>query len=253
MHPVIVKLGPITMYAYGVMVALGFGVAAFLIYNHAARLNLNKEKLVDLLVSILIGGIIGARLFYVFMNLGYYLAAPLEIFNLSKGGLVWYGGFVAGMLTGILYIRLNKMDFWLVMDLIVPYVALAQAFGRIGCYLNGCCYGVAAPAGFPMAVTFPDSIVARHPTQLYSAMLLVLIYIILRLRQELPHFKGAIFLGYCILYPLKRFIIEFYRGDNPRAYFGMTISQVLSLTVFIAALVIYIWKRVEWKRCLQSK
>jgi phosphatidylglycerol---prolipoprotein diacylglyceryl transferase len=253
MHPVLVKLGPITIYSYGAMVALGFGIAAYLIYKHAARLGLNKEKVVDTTVSILVSGIIGARILYVLINLGYYTARPLEIFDLSKGGLVWYGGFIAGLLTAIIYIRVNKLDFWLVMDLIVPYVALAQAFGRIGCYLNGCCYGFEAPAGCTMAVTFPDSLVARYPTQLYSALLLLLIYVILRIRQELPHFKGGIFLGYCILYPLKRFIVEFFRGDNPRIFFGMTLSQVLSFAVFFAALVIFILKRAQWKSYLESK
>jgi len=253
MHPILVKLGPLTVYSYGVMVALGFAVCAFLIYKHAARLGLNKERVVDMLVLILIGGIIGARLLYIWLNFGYYILRPIEIFDLSKGGLVWYGGFAAGLIAAVIYVRMNKMDFWLIMDLIVPYVALAQAFGRIGCYLNGCCYGVVAPAGFPISVAFPGSIVARHPTQVYSALLLVIIYLVLRLRQEMPHFKGAILLSYCMLYPLKRFIVEFFRGDNPRAYFGMTLSQVLSFAVFFTALIIFIRKRSEWKRYLESK
>jgi phosphatidylglycerol---prolipoprotein diacylglyceryl transferase len=253
MHPVFAKLGSITVYSYGVMVALGFGIATFLIYKHAARLRLNKDKIVDMMVVILVSGIIGARLLYILINLGYYFSRPFEIFDLSKGGLVWYGGFAVGLIVAILYIRINKMDFWLIMDLIVPYVALAQAFGRIGCFLNGCCYGVEAPGSCAMAVTFPDSIVARHPTQLYASLLLLLVYVILRIRQESPHFKGAIFLGYCILYPLKRFIIEFFRGDNLRVYFGMTLSQVLSLAVFLTALVVFIRKRAEWKKYLESK
>jgi phosphatidylglycerol:prolipoprotein diacylglycerol transferase len=253
MHPVLVKLGPVTVYSYGVMVALGFALAAFLISRHARRLGLAPEKLVDMLVVVLISGIIGARLLYIILNLGYYIAQPVEIFDLAKGGLVWYGGFIAGVIAAVTYIRINKLDFWLVMDLIVPYVALAQALGRIGCLLNGCCYGAPVPTGFPFGVVFPDSFLVRHPAEIYSSILLIIIYVILRIWQELPHFKGEIFLGYCILYPLKRFGVEFFRGDNPRAYFGLTISQAISLAVFTAAIVIFIRKRTEWKKYLLSK
>ena len=253
MHPVFAKIGPLAVYSYGVMVAVGFAVAAFLIYRHAGRLSLNKDKIIDMLVLMLLFGIAGGRLLYVMLNLSYYFARPLEIFDLSKGGLVWYGAFIAGFITAITYARLNKLDFWLVMDLIVPYTALAQAFGRIGCYLNGCCYGVESPAGYIFGVVFPDSCAARHPAQLYSALLLLLIYSILRIWQESPHFKGEIFLAYCMLYPLKRFAIEFLRGDNPKMFFGMTISQVISVAVFLAALAIFTYKRAEWKRYLTSK
>jgi phosphatidylglycerol:prolipoprotein diacylglycerol transferase len=241
------------MYSYGVMVALGFAVATLLIYRHAGRLDLNKDKIVDMLVLTLLCGIVGARLLYIALNLQYYIASPLEVFDLSKGGLVWYGGFVAGVVAATAYIKANRLDFWIVMDLIVPYVALAQVFGRIGCFLNGCCYGSILPHGCALGVTFPDSLAARYPTQIYSSLLLLGIYVVLRVWQELPHFKGEIFLAYCILYPLKRFAIEFLRGDNPKILLGMTISQVISLGVFLAALVVFTKKRLEWRRYLQSK
>lgn len=253
MHPVLIKIGPVAVYSYGFMVAVGFGIAAFLIYRHAARLKLEKDRIIDMLVLMLLCGIAGARLLYILLNFNYYLSRPLEVFDLSKGGLVWYGGFLAGLAAGLVYARINKLDLWLVFDLIVPYAALAQAFGRIGCYLNGCCYGIEAPAGYKFAVVFPDSCVARHPTQLYAVLLLLLVYAILRLWQELPHYKGEIFLAYCILYPMQRFAVEFLRGDNPRIFLGMTISQLISLAVFSVVLVIYIYKRAEWKRYLRSK
>jgi phosphatidylglycerol:prolipoprotein diacylglycerol transferase len=253
MHPVLVSLGPITIYSYGVMVAIGFVLAAFLVSRHARRLGVSPDKLVDMLVVVLISGIIGARILYILLNLGYYIAKPLEVFDLAKGGLVWYGGFIAGVIAAVTYIRINKLDFWFVMDLVVPYIALAQALGRIGCLLNGCCYGAPAPHGFAFGVVFPDSCIVRHPAEIYSTILLIIIYFVLRIWQELPHFKGEIFLGYCMLYPLKRFGVEFFRGDNPREYFGMTISQAISFAVFVAAIAIFVRKRMEWKKYLRSK
>lgn len=235
------------------MVALGFGLAAFLIYRRAAGLGLDKGLIMDLVVLILLVGLFGARSLYVLLNLSYYIANPIEIFNLSKGGLVWYGGFLAGIAGAIWYIKINKLDFWAVSDLIVPYVALAQGFGRIGCYLNGCCYGVTAPLSYPFGVVFPGSMTPRHPTEIYSSLALILIFMILRAWQDLPHFKGGIFLGYCALYSLKRFYIEFLRGDNPKIICGLTLSQLISAFVFIMALAIFIYKGRQWKRYLSSK
>ncbi len=231
MHPILLKIGPITIYSYGVMVALGFTVSVILICKHAAGFNLDKDKMLDLAVIILLAGIIGARILYVALNLKVYMADPIEILKLSRGGLVWYGGFLSALFAAVFYIRKKGMDFWNVVDLIAPYTALAQAFGRIGCFLNGCCYGI-------------DGL----PAQIYSSILLFLIFVILRLWQKRRRFAGEIFLGYCLLYCLKRFVIEFIRGDNPRIFLGLTISQIVSFVVFLAAAVLFTQKAIRWKK-----
>ncbi len=230
MHPILLKLGPVTVYSYGVFVALGFAAAALLIYRRAVNFGIDKNDAIDLLILMLVAGIIGARLFYVLLNLGYYTANFSEIINLSKGGLVWYGGFFAAIASGALLIKKKKMGFLNTMDLITPYIALAQAFGRAGCFLNGCCYGLDG-----------------YPIQLLSSFVLVMIFIILRSWQDRRRFIGEIALGYCILYSLKRFGVEFFRGDNPRIIIGLTISQVISLFVLIAAGIVFIKKVSEWK------
>jgi len=235
------------------MVALGFGLAAFLIYRRASSLGFDKGLIMDLVILILLAGLAGARALYVLLNLSYYTANPIEIFDLSNGGLVWYGGFLAGIAGAIWYIRRNELDFWVVSDLLIPYVALAQAFGRIGCYLNGCCYGVTAAPSYPFGVVFPGSMTPRHPTEIYSSLLLILIFVILRSWQDLPHFKGGIFLGYCALYSLKRFCVEFLRGDNPKIIYSLTLSQAISAFVFIIAIAAFIYKGRQWKRYLSSK
>lgn len=230
MHPILLKLGPLTIYSYGAFVALGFAAATFLIYRRASDFGIDKDNTLDLLILMLVTGIVGARLLYVFLNLDYYRDNPYEIMALSRGGLVWYGGFFAALASSIIYMKRNGMGFWNTMDLIVPYVALAQALGRIGCFFNGCCYG---SGGFPV--------------QLYSSLLLVAIFVILRLWQDRRKFTGEIFLGYCMLYSLKRFGVEFFRADNPRILTGLTMSQVISLAVICISVSVFIKKASAWK------
>ncbi|MFA6078520.1 MAG: prolipoprotein diacylglyceryl transferase [Candidatus Omnitrophota bacterium] len=241
MHPILAKIGPFNIYSYGVMVAIGFGLASFLIYRNAARFNLNRDRVLDLSLLILLSGLVGARLLYILLNIKYYVQNPVEIPDIAKGGLVWYGGFLLATLAAVWYIKKNKIDFWLVTDLFAPYIALAQSFGRIGCFFNGCCYGIT------------DALGRQYPIQLYASLALFVIFLILLVWQRIPHFKGAIFLGYCILYSSKRFMIEFFRGDNPKDVMGLTISQALSISIFIVSLILFVRKGIEWKKYLESK
>lgn len=231
MHPILLKIGPFNIYSYGVMVAIGFGIFTFLAYRRAEKFNISRDKVIDLAILILVWGIIGARLLYILLNMSFYLANPLDIIKLSKGGLVWYGGFAAALLAAIIYLKNNALNFWEVADLIAPYIALAQGFGRIGCYLNGCCYGI---NGFPV--------------QLCASASLFVIFIILLVMQERRHYVGEIFLGYCVLYSLKRFVIEFFRGDNPKILSVFTLSQIASVIIFIAALALFVYKASAWKK-----
>lgn len=250
MHPVLLKFGPFSIYSYGAMLAFGFGLSITLIYNRSAGFGLDRDKMVDLSIFIFLAGIIGARFLYVLLNIAHYMERPLEIFDLSKGGLVWYGGFLLGLLTAICYILKNRLCIWSVLDLIAPYIALAHAIGRIGCFLNGCCFGVEAPRSYPFAVIFPDSFTPLHPTQVYSSLALISIFVILRIWQDRRHLHGEIFLGYCILYSSKRFLLEFLRGDNTKIFLNLTTSQVISLAVFLVSLAIFISRAAKWKIAL---
>jgi phosphatidylglycerol:prolipoprotein diacylglycerol transferase len=247
MCPILFKIGPLSLYSYGIMVALGFAVAIAFIYRRAAEFGLDAEKVIDYAILVLITGLSGARLAYVLLNYGYYSARPAEIFNISKGGLVWYGGFIAAALMSVWFVRVKRLDFWSASDLVAPYIALAQALGRIGCFLNGCCYGSEAPASYPAGVIFPEDMVLRHPTQLYSASALLLIFVALRLWQDRRHFDGEIFLAYCMLYADKRFIVEFLRGDNPKLFLSLTVSQIVSVILFSAAAGLFMYRSHIWK------
>jgi phosphatidylglycerol:prolipoprotein diacylglycerol transferase len=248
MHPIIFSTGCLSVYSYGAAVAAGFAVACLLAYNRAADFGLDKSRIIDIFIVMLVSGIAGARIFYIFLNPAYYIANPVEMLKLSKGGLVWYGSFAGGLAGGWLYVRLNRISFWTAADLISPYIALAQSIGRIGCFLNGCCFGKEVPADFVFGVRFPHEAVLRHPTQLYSSLAMLLIFILLRLWQERRRFPGEIFLGYCILYSSKRFLTEFLRGDSGGFFRGLTLFQVISAAVFLTALAaltsrVFLWKR----------
>ncbi len=239
MHPILFKIGSLNIYSYGLMVAMGFGISAMMIYARAPKFGFKRDTILDYFIIMLISGVAGARLLYVSLNIRYYLLNPLEIANLSKGGLIWYGGFIAAILASLWFVKARSLEFWAVADFIAPYIALGQAFGRIGCFLNGCCYGIVAPYNFPLG--------QRHPTQIYSAILLFIIFAALVLWQNKRRFNGEIFLGYCLLYSCKRFAIEFLRGDNPRIFFGMTMSQAISLAVFLIALYVFKARLDLWK------
>ena len=249
MHPILIQIGPFNIYSYGVMIAVSFGLMTLLMYRQARRFNLDPDRIVDLMVLLLVSGIVGARLLYIALNFDYYLLNPLEVFNLSKGGLVWYGGFFVSLLALVFYLRKNRISFWVVADLVSPYLALAQALGRIGCFLNGCCYGTKAPSGFFWVVTFPGESVMRYPVQIYSSLALLAIYVILRIEQNMPRrFFGEIFLSYCLLYSSQRFVMEFLRGDNPKILLGYTISQGIGIAVILASLALFIYRRGKWQR-----
>ena len=245
MHPILFKIGPMIIYSYGAMIA-----AAFLISIYFASRSIvgagNNEKILDLGLVLLISGIIGARLLYVLVEAKYYKANPLEIIMIWKGGLIFYGGFIAAFVCCWIFLKKNKMPILRTCDHIIPYLALGQAIGRIGCFFNGCCFG--KPTNLPWGMIFPVGSIAGdvypgihiHPTQLYSAYTNFLIFAILLLFRNWKKFDGQILYLYFILYSVSRFLIEFLRADNPQILLGLTISQVICVVLFLTGSVMYI-------------
>jgi len=231
MYPEICKIGPFTIFSYGLTLVIAFIASTYLAAREAKRKGIDPDIIFNLCFIIFCSGIIGARIFYVFSNLGYYLRNPLEIIMLQKGGLAWFGGLTLGIFSGIAYLRLKKLSVYKIADLLVPFVALGQAIGRVGCFLNGCCFGKESVHG----IYSPVHQAVLIPTQLYSSLLLVFIFIILRILQNRPHKEGQIFFAYLILYSSKRFFIEFWRGDSPAFLFQLTLFQVISIIVFLIA------------------
>ena len=212
MHPILFHFGPFSFYSYGLMLALGFMAAMTLAARRARRLGLDPVAIQSLGISVLLGGVAGARAAYVALNWEMFRASLLEIIRLDHGGLVFYGGLAGGILSGVWTVRKVGLPLWITVDLMVPPGVLGHAIGRVGCFLNGCCYGKNG-----------------HPTQLYeSAALLLLFFLLKGIERRSPR-PGTVFLTYGFAYGTWRFLIEFLRGDNPAAACGLTAFQWASI------------------------
>jgi phosphatidylglycerol:prolipoprotein diacylglycerol transferase len=242
MYPEICKIGPFTVYAYGLMLAVAFLTGSALAVMQAKREKINSDIILNMAFNVFISGVVGARAFYIFENFGYYVNNPVEIVMLQHGGLSWFGGLIFGFFSGIAYLKKKKLPIYKVLDLIVPFVALGQAIGRIGCLLNGCCFGKISEYG----IYFPVHKLILIPTQLYSSLILIAIFIYLRSLQDKPHKEGTIFFTYLLLYSIKRFFIEFLRSDNEILLFGLTLFQVISIAICcISAFSLFLIKKNE--------
>jgi len=213
------------------MMALAFLASIFLASYNFKKSGKPKEIAFDLAIIVMLSSIIGARVFYVLTNLSYFMKMPSEILKVYHGGLVYYGGFIGGIIGGFIYVKIKKYSFIELLDCVMPVISLGQSIGRIGCFLNGCCYG--RPTTCSLGVKFPvlHDDICRIPTQLYSSLANFFIFLFLMWRLNNKKFKGEVIADYLLSYGLFRFIIEYFR-DDPRGglYFHMfSISQVISL------------------------
>jgi phosphatidylglycerol:prolipoprotein diacylglycerol transferase len=238
MHPVLFKFGSITLYTYGLFVGLGFMVAVWLANRRAATRGITSEQISDLFFVVLVASIIGARLFYVVLNLSEFTSDPLNIFKIWNGGLVFYGGFIVALGTAMVWVKKQGMDLWTVADLLAPPIALGHAVGRLGCLFAGCCYG--RECHLPWAIEFhnPDSLaplgVLLHPTQLYSVFSNLSIFLIVLLIDRKKRFKGQVFWAYIMIYGLFRSFIEMFRGDFRGDFFLETLSVSQTIGIMMS-------------------
>ncbi|MFH0941207.1 MAG: prolipoprotein diacylglyceryl transferase [Candidatus Omnitrophota bacterium] len=234
MLPILYKCPFFTVYTYGVFVALAFLVSSSLLIKEARTRKLNENTIYELCIFLLISGIISARLFYVFLNWGEFKANLIEIVMLQHGGLVWFGGLIGAVISGVVFIRSKKMPLFSTLDLFAPYVILGQAIGRIGCFFNGCCYGVESKWG----IYFPVHHATLFPAQLLDCLTLIIVFIVLRSMRARR--TGVIFSYYLMLASLQRFLMEYARNDPRPFYFNLSIFQWISLGLFFCGSVLYL-------------
>ena len=246
MHPILFKLGPITIYTYGVFVFLGVLAGYSFCLKQAEKENIDPKVISDILFWSIIFGFVGARLFYIFIEFKQFLDDPVGI-GLGRAGFVFYGGVIFALPVFYLLAGKYNLDFLRLTDLVVLALPLAHAIGRIGCFFYGCCYG--KPTDSWIGMKFVPSTPAGSlgikviPTQLISSLFLFLIFFLLLTLRKKGKFKGQIFLYYIIIYSGFRFIIEFYRGD-PRGYLGVfSVSQVVSLILIGVSVIL--WPRLK--------
>ena len=237
MHPVLFSIGFLRVYSYGFMLAVAFLISNYLASRRSHIFNLPGDYINNLTLILLVSGIIGARVFYVLMNIEYFSKKPLESFMISRGGLVFYGGLLLAFLSGIIFSKINKLSILDTADLIAPFAALGHAIGRIGCFLNGCCYGKETIS--PLGIKYPGIDAKIYPTQLFSSAGLFIIFLILFYLQPKRKFKGQVLFLYLILYGISRFFIEFLRGDLMPVYYNLTLTQLISIACVIAGLLLY--------------
>lgn len=268
MWPELCRVGPVTLHTYGAMMALAF-VLAIALARRAARsaargtssparivpaqsaarqarqrLPMDGAAVTDWAVWAMCGGIVGGRLLYVLLNAREYLAHPLEIVALWHGGLIWYGGLAGGAAATWWWLRRRGSGFLPVADQLIPFVALGHAVGRIGCFANGCCGGVPTTAWW--GVTFPASTEPVVPTQLLESAALALLYVLLRALQRpaMLQAPGRIFGAYLTGYGLIRWVVEGWR-TNEQVWFGWTLSQILSVALITAGLMLLLRQTVS--------
>lgn len=241
MCPIVVSFGPVTIFSYGLTLAFAVLIAVSLLLNEAKRQGYNNDVILDLGILLLVSGIVGARLLYIGLNSSFFIQHPKEIIMIHHGGLAILGGFLLSIVSTYLFARKKKLSFLKLADLVVPFVALAHAIGRIGCFFNGCCYGLPSRYGF----YFPVHNAVLIPTQIISSLLLVVLFVVLRIQQGRVHSDGSIFASYVIFYSVMRFFVEFIRFDSPKLFFGHTIFQLFCVVLFIAG--VFFALNLKWK------
>lgn len=238
------RIGPLTIHGYGLMIAVGFLLCVVMGMYRARRRSLSPEAILDIALIGIVAGFLGAKLLYVIVEFPAFLADPGSV--LSTEGFVVYGGIVAGVVSAIVYCRIKKLVFLQYFDLAAPSIALAQGFGRIGCFLAGCCYGRETESAFGMV--FPEGSLAPAgvkllPTQLFSSAGDFLIVVLLILFQRRSRHDGDVGALYMLLYGIGRFFIEFLRSDNRGAVGALSTSQFISIFIVAGSFALFAWNR----------
>jgi phosphatidylglycerol---prolipoprotein diacylglyceryl transferase len=234
MYPVILHLGPLTIYSYGLMMAIGFMTAAYLTSKELSRHGLDGELASTMVFWAAIGGLAGARVFAIFEDWNGFITDPLHAL-FSGAGFVWYGGLIGGFIAVTATIRRHGLPWLTTVDCIAPGMVLGHGIGRIGCQLAGD-GDWGHETTLPWGMAYPNAIVGWnyppgvrvHPTPLYELAAYVAIFAFLWSIRKRPHAAGSIFWWYLVLAPAARFLVEFVR-INPRVMMGLTEAQLISL------------------------
>jgi len=254
--PILFSIGSFNVYSWGLLNTIAILVAGFFIFR-AAKKHFSEAVIFEMLSSIVIGGIILARLAFVLINFSEF-PDFFNVLSLWTGGMEGFGAIVGGILGALIYSRFKKIDVWKFLDIAAPWLALAFAIGRIGCFLRGCCFGL--PTDMPWGILYANGSLASayvsgavHPTQIYHSIadfVIFLILIIIAKRKErkilkLKENSGSMFLLFLVLYSIERFIIDFVRWKpaTDMLSFGISIQQFAYLIIFAISLIMIIRNR----------
>lgn len=247
MLPVLFSIGPIKIYAYGLFMALAFLVGSFVVFRRAKEEAFEEGKIFDGIIWTVLFGLLGARIYYLLFNFESFGFNLLKWFWLTRyAGLCFHGGLLGGILGLFFFTKREKWDFWQTADIAVFGLSLGQIIGRIGCFFNGCCWGIRT--NLPWGVVFVGLEGRRHPTQIYeSIFVLVIFFFLLKLERRYRLFAwykgkkdkaepGFLSLSYLIFYNLGRIFLENLRGDS-LYWERIRSAQLVSGLILFAALV----------------
>jgi phosphatidylglycerol:prolipoprotein diacylglycerol transferase len=236
MHPILFEIGPLKIFTYGFLLAVGFLSAIYVAGREAQRQGIPKGQFNDLCFYIILAALVGSRALYVLLEINTFAAHPWKIFALWEGGLVFHGGVILALLVAFYYIRRHGMPWRLTLDALAVGMPLGQFFGRLGCFMAGCCYG--SPSDLPWSVVFNDPATlcplreSLHPAQLYEAFLALGVFGFLYWFRTRKRFDGQVILIYFSLAGLVRFVVEFFR--SPVDYRGPVLFGWMPMTQFVA-------------------
>lgn len=265
MHPELVRLGPFVIRSYGALLALSFLLGVIWSIRRAKKVGVNPKYILDLAIVIFISSILGARIFYIIFHLeefkGHWLdtVSPVQSSgDLGLGGLSMLGGVVLAIVSGIVYLRIKKQNVWQLADIVAPAFPLGIFLTRIGCFLNGCCFGkpdlqgswgILFPESCPAGYTYPG--IPLYPTQLFSSFKGLAILLALLLLEKFKKFEGYSFWLMLFLFGIGRFIIDFYRYYEPSMVLirlsgvDFSVNQAVSLLIILIS--IFMWKHLRHK------
>ena len=259
MYPELFRIGNFPINTYGVFLAIAFLCAILIAVRLARRDGLPSEKIYDLSLWMLLAGLVGSKILMLFTEPD-YRDNPVQLLSLDflRSGGVFYGGLLGAVVAGYFLMKRYKLPWWKTADACAPGIAVANFFGRQGCFAAGCCWG--KPTTLPWGVKFTDlghqitgvpTDAHLHPTQLYESFAMLIVFVFLLWLHKRKRFNGQVILAYALLYAVIRFAIEFVRDDPRGDVFGLTsltglsTSQLISLVIGIASLILLI---VRWRR-----
>ncbi|NOZ87351.1 MAG: prolipoprotein diacylglyceryl transferase [Deltaproteobacteria bacterium] len=220
MHPVLFSIGPVSVSTYGVMIAIGLLFAIMLSKREGTRQGFDSKDIIDMSFWSILSGLIGAHILFAIVNFREYLEDPVRFLTFWRGGVVWYGGLAGGIIGGGIFLKIRKMDFWKVADVVAAPLAIGLFFGRFGCLSAGCCYG--KPTSFPFGIVYPEISqlappgITLQPSPLYECLLMLIIFFYLTIIRSRKRYNGQLFLIHLTLYSIGRFFLEMLRGDELR-------------------------------------
>lgn len=238
-----IQIGPVTFHMYGLMIAIGFAAALFLSLSRAKKRGLDEDIIYGILFCAVIGGLAGTRILFYIVEIPQILKDPSILWNFKEGYVV-YGGIIGGVLCSYFYCKKKNVIFADYFDLVMPAVAMAQGFGRLGCFFAGCCYGRLTDSVF--GITFSHSSYAPNgvkliPTQLMSSAGDFAIAAVLLLYAAKKPKRTRVGAAYLMLYGVGRFIIEFFRGDYRGSVGIFSTSQLISFGIIAIGILLYMF------------